>query len=61
MAGNDVLAEILESRRGVMTQREREFADSLLSFWKHQGRWTEKQINGAQKLVVRIILERDTL
>ena len=61
MADNEiaVYADVLRTRLPIMTDSERKFAEGLVKFYDYQGYWTEKQFNGARKLAVRMICQRD--
>lgn len=57
---NDSLwIKCLKERLDIMDKNERQFALSLIQFFENQGRLSEKQEDGARKLVVRLICERD--
>lgn len=54
-----MLSEYLEVylKNVELGRRERLFAESLLSHWKFNKKWSDKQFNAARKFVVRIIEE----
>jgi len=51
--------ECLKMRFSVMTNREKRFAKGVIDFYENQGWLSDKQANGARKLAVRLICERD--
>lgn len=54
-----VVIDILDSRLNIMTQNERKFAISILHQWHTKRRLTDKQLEAARNLALRMILERD--